>query len=381
MKKSILSATTLSALAAISLAGCASAPSASGGSSSDSTSTSTSTSTSSASTGASGTASKNFKACMVSDLGGFDDKSFNQTSLAGMTRAANELGLQTSKIQSASDADYATNVQSLVKANCSMIVGVGFKLADAVTAAAKANPKVDFALVDATPKTPLPNVQSLEFNTAQSSFMAGYLAAATSKSGKVGTFGGMKIPTVTVFMDGFAQGVQYYNQQKGKNVQTLGWNLAKQDGDFVPGSNGFNDLAGGKNVTNGLISQGADVIMPVAGGSGAGALQAIQASGGKASAVWVDTDGYVTAPANKSVIETSVVKAMDNAVYTSVKNAAEGTFSSKAYVGTLENDGTGLAPFHDFDAKIPADVKSDLNQIKADIISGKIKITSVSQPK
>lgn len=375
MKKSILSATTLSALAAISVAGCASAPSSSGGASTGGTSTTA------ASTTASGTANKNFKACMVSDLGGFDDKSFNQTSLAGMTRAADELGIQTSKIQSASDADYATNVQSLVKANCSMIVGVGFKLSDAVSAAAKANPNVDFALVDATPKTPLPNVQSLEFNTAQSSFMAGYLAAATSKTGKVGTFGGMKIPTVTVFMDGFAQGVQYYNQQKGKNVQTLGWDLAKQDGDFVPGSNGFNDLSGGKNVTNGLISQGADVIMPVAGGSGAGALQAIQASGGKATAVWVDTDGYVTAPANKSVIETSVVKAMDNAVYTSVKNAADGTFSNKPYVGTLENDGTGLAPFHDFDSKIPADVKSDLNQIKADIISGKIKITSASQPK
>ncbi|HET9128568.1 MAG TPA: BMP family ABC transporter substrate-binding protein [Propionibacteriaceae bacterium] len=377
MKKSFLSASAVAAVAALSFAGCASAPTAG---SSASTSASGDTSAS-ASGGASTSAASNVKACMVSDSGGFDDKSFNQTSLAGLTRAGQQLGIQTAKVESSSDADYATNVSSLLTAKCTVIVGVGFKLGDAITAAAKANPNVDFAIVDDAPQGAPSNLQPLEFNTAQSSFLAGYLAAAMSKTGKVGTFGGLNIPTVTVFMDGFAQGVDYYNQQKGKSVQVLGWDAKKQDGQFVPGSNPFGNVSGGQTVAKGLVSQGADILFPVAGGAGVGALQTASDSGGKVSAIWVDTDGYVSVPQFKSVIMTSVYKGMDNAVFASIQAATQGKFSGKAYVGTLANAGTGLAPFHDFDSKIPAAVKSDLNTIKADIISGKITITSKSQPK
>ena len=374
MKNSFLSASALVAVAAMSLAGCASAPT--------SGSSATAAATSAASSDAATTASNaNFKACMVSDSGGFDDKSFNQTSLVGLTRAGEQLGIQTAKVESSSDADYATNVASLLTAKCNMIVGVGFKLGDAVSAAAKANPTVDFALVDDSPQGAPSNLQPLEFNTAQSSFLAGYLAAAMSKTGKVGTFGGMNIPTVTVFMDGFSQGVDYYNQQKGKSVQVLGWDAKKQDGQFVPGSNPFGNVSGGQTVAKGLVSQGADILFPVAGGAGVGALQTAADSSGKVSAIWVDTDGYISVPQFKSVIMTSVYKGMDNAVFTSIQEATQGKFTGKAYVGTLANGGTGLAPFHDFDSKIPAGVKSDLNSIKADIISGKIAITSKSQPK
>lgn len=294
----------------------------------------------------------NFKACMVSDAGGFDDKSFNETSYNGLLRAKAELGVQTNEVQSKNDADYAQNVKSMVDAKCDIIVTVGFKLGDATAAAAKANPNIKFAIVDYRFDKPEANVKGLVFNTGEPSFMAGYVAASLSKTGKVGTFGGMKIPTVTAFMEGYAQGVAYYNKAKSKDVRTLGWDSAKKDGSFIPGANPFDDVAGGKQVANNLIAQGADVLLPVAGPSGEGALQAAQASGGKVGSMWVDTDGCVSQEKYCPVIPTSVGKAMDVAVFEAIKAAMEGTFSNEVYSGTLANGGVYLAPFHEWDPKV-----------------------------
>jgi len=323
-------------------------------------------------------ANKDFKACMVSDSGGFDDKSFNQTSYKGLQDAVKERGLTEVKAESKSDNDYPTNMTAMVNAKCNVIVAVGFKLEDATEAAAKANPTIKFAIVDSAPKTPIDNLKPLLFNTAQSSFQAGYLAAAMSKSGKVGTFGGLNIPTVTIFMDGFAEGVRYYNQQKGKNVQVLGWDDAKQKGLFT---GDFEDKAKGQNNAQNLITQGADVIFPVAGPSGLGGLQAAKASNGKVNAIWVDTDGCVSAEEYCPVLMSSVEKGMDVAVKDAVISVVDNKFDNTQFTGTLENGGTAIAPFHDFESKVPADVKSELDQIKADIISGKITIQSKVQPK
>ena len=329
-----------------------------------------------------GAGASDFKACMVSDSGGFDDKSFNQTSHKGMDDAKAQLGIQTGEVESSANADYAKNIQSMVDAKCNIIVTVGFLLSDATLAAAKKNPDVDFAIVDDTPKgaDAVKNLKPLVFNTAESSFMAGYLAAGMTETNKVGTFGGAKIPTVTIFMDGFAQGVDYYNQQKGKSVSVLGWDAAKQDGQFVPGSNPFKDTAGGQRVAQGLISQGADIVFPVAGESGLGALQAAKASSGKVNGIWVDTDGCTSVAQYCPQLISSVYKGMDLAVFDAIKAAQDGSFSNEPFVGTLENNGTGLAPFHDFDSKVPADLKSELDKIKSDIQAGTIKITSKSQP-
>ena len=311
---------------------------------------------------------------MVSDSGGFDDKSFNETSYNGLKQAVEQLGVTEKKVQSTTDSDYAPNVKAMVDAKCDIIVTVGFKLGDATAAAAKANPKIKFAIVDFAYDTPEANVKGLVFNTGEPSFMAGYAAASLSKTGKVGTWGGMKIPTVTAFMDGFAQGVEYYNKQKSKSVQVLGWDRTKKDGQFNSGSNPFDNVAGGKQVTQNLMAQGADVILPVAGPAGEGALQAAQASGGKVSAMWVDTDGYVSQPNYKSIIATSVGKAMDVAVFDTIKAAKEGTFDNKLFVGTLANKGVYLAPFHDFDSKLSPAATAGLEKIQADIIAGTIKI-------
>ena len=321
-----------------------------------------------------------YKACMVSDAGGFDDKSFNETAYSGLKKAESELGVQTGQIESNSEADFAQNIQSMIAADCDMVVTVGFLLASATEAAAKQNPDVEFAIVDFGSFEGVTNAKGLIFNTAESSFLGGYLAASMSQTGKVGTFGGAKIPTVTIFMDGFAQGVAHYNEVKGKDVAVIGWDAETQDGQFVPGADPFGNLAGGKETANTLMAQGADVLFPVAGPAGLGGLQAAQASGGNVNAIWVDTDGCVSAPEYCDVIISSVYKGMDIAVFDAIKSGMDGDFSGEEFVGTLENEGTGLSPFNEFEGKVSDEVKAELEQLKKDIIAGTIEITSAAQP-
>jgi basic membrane protein A len=340
---------------------------------------STETSTSKASTDPQ---AKKFKACMVSDSGGFDDKSFNQTSYKGLTDAVSELGISDSKLESKSDNEYPTNINTLIQQKCNIIVTVGFKLGDATYAAAKDHPDIDFAIVDfeyfdAKKNPPLPNLQGLVFNTAQPAFLAGYLAAGMTKSGKVGTFGGINIPTVSIFMDGFAEGVAYYNQQKGKTVQALGWDEATQKGVFT---NDFEDKNLGRTKANDLIGQGADIILPVAGPAGLGALEAANSSGGKVNAIWVDTDGCVSAAEYCGSLISSVGKGMDVAVTKSISDAFKDQFSNKTYVGTLDNGGVELTPYHEFDTKVPAELKTEIDQLKTKLESGEVPIKSKVQP-
>jgi basic membrane protein A len=372
VKKTLILAGALLSAAALTLTSCAEPPGAAPEGSA----------APSASTSASG-GGADFKACMVSDSGGFDDKGFNQTSYKGMTDAKTELGIETGEVESQTAADFAKNIQSMVDANCNIIVTVGFLLSDDTLAAAKKNTDIKFAIVDNNdPKTypAVTNLKPLVFNTAQSSFMAGYLAAGMTKTKKVGTFGGAKIPTVTIFMDGFSQGVDHYNKEKGGSVQVLGWNAAKQDGQFIPGDKPFDDQGGGERTAKGLISQGADIIMPVAGPSGLGALQAAKASGGKVNAIWVDTDGCVSAANYCPNIITSVNKAMDVAVFDAIKAAKDDSFTNEPFVGTLENEGTALTPYNEFDSKVPPELKTEVDALKEAIISGEIKIESKSQP-
>lgn len=378
MNKSLLKLASVIGASALVLAGCAEAPNAEPGEPTEVVSPSGSESMESPDAGTEPTA--DFKACMVSDAGGFDDKSFNETAYAGLMRAKDELGIETGEIESNSEADFAQNIQAMIAADCNIVVTVGFLLATATEAAAKQNPDVDFAIVDNNSFEGVDNAKGLIFNTAESSFMGGYLAASMSKTGKVGTFGGLKIPTVTIFMDGFTQGVEYFNEQKGGDVQVIGWDAATQDGQFVPGNDPFGNIAGGKETASTLIAQGADVLFPVAGPAGLGGLQAAQASGGNVNAIWVDTDGCVSAPEFCPNIISSVYKGMDVAVFDAIKAGMDGEFSGEEFVGTLENEGTGLSPFNEFDTKVSDEIKAELDKIKEDIVSGAIEITSEAQP-
>ncbi|RME36310.1 MAG: BMP family ABC transporter substrate-binding protein, partial [Thermoflexia bacterium] len=176
------------------------------------------------------TPEKKFRVGMITDVGGIDDKSFNATSWQGMELAKQELGVEVAYLESQQQADYAANITQFIDQGYDMIITVGFLLGDDTKKFAEQNPNVKFAIVDFAYDPPIPNVLGLTFATDEAAFLAGYLAAGMTKTGKVGTFGGIKIPPVTIFMVGFESGVKYYNQKHGTNVQVLGWDTAKDEG-------------------------------------------------------------------------------------------------------------------------------------------------------
>ncbi|MEU4679559.1 BMP family ABC transporter substrate-binding protein [Micromonospora sp. NPDC023737] len=324
-----------------------------------------------------GDAGKKFSACMVTDVGGIDDKSFNASAWQGLkdAQAANS-NIDPKFVASKAEADYEPNLTQFVNQKCDFILAVGGLMGDATKKIAQANPNQQFGIVDADPG--VDNIYPMQFDTAQAAFQAGYLAAGMSKTGKVGTYGALPIPPVTIFMDGFVDGVAYYNQTKGKNVQALGWDKASQKGSFT---NDFAKQDEGKKVSDTLVAQGADIIMPVAGGSGLGTTAAAKASNGKYSVIWVDVDGCESTP-DCSAIMTTVVKNIPEAVKEAVLKAAGGEKlqAKPGFVGDLANNGVSIAPFHDFDSKVPAELKAEVEKIKADIAAGTITVTSRAQP-
>ena len=336
---------------------------------------------SASSSGGSGTTS-DFKACMVSDEGGFDDQSFNQSGKEGLDRAGADFGIETVAVESKSAADYPTNVDSLIQQKCNLIIGVGFNLADDMTKAAKQNPDVRFALIDAQfTEAGLPNAKPLIFNTAEAAYLAGYAAAGTTKTGKVATYGGQAIPTVQIFMEGFAKGVEKYNADNGASVQVLGWDPANPSGGSFVGD--FKDTAKGQQLTEQFLSQGADIIMPVAGPVGQGTLAAVKAAGGDSDAiVWVDADGYLTTGKDGGApyMLTSVIKEIGTAVYDTVDEAQRGAFSATPYVGTLGNQGVALAPYHDWDSKVSPELKTKIDELKKQIVDGTLDVSTAYDP-
>ncbi|WP_104127404.1 BMP family protein [Cryobacterium sp. Y57] len=329
-------------------------------------------------------AASDFLPCMVSDAGGFDDQSFNQLGFEGLNEAAGELGVTPITVESAAETDYQSNVQNLVDQGCSLIITVGFDLAAATVESALANPEVNYALIDNAAdldddhKVDAPNIKPLLFDTAPAGFMAGYAAAGYSETGVVGTYGGRQIAPVTIFMDGFADGVVYYNEKNDTAVKTIGWDVASQTGSFTGGfAAGVDSFA----KAQALIDQNADVLLPVGGPIFLSAIEAIKSSGKDIAMVGVDADLFETNPANSSLFLTSILKDIKLAVSTVVAASGSGTFDATAYLGTLDNEGVGIAPFHDFESKVPATVIEDIDAIKAGIIDGSITVESPASPK
>jgi basic membrane protein A len=329
--------------------------------------------------GGTGAGATEYTACMVTDTGGIDDRSFNASAWKGLEAAkAQNPSIKTRHTQSTAPADYVPNLTNFANQDCDFILAVGGLMHDATKEVAEANADKQFAIVDSS--APAPNVYSMQFDTAQAAFLAGYLAAGMSKTGKVGTYGGMKIPPVTIFMDGFVDGVAHYNKVKNANVQVLGWNKETQDGSFT---NDFVKQDEGKKVSDTLVAQGADIIMPVAGGAGLGTADAALSSGGKFSVIWVDVDGCESAARYCPVFLTTVVKNIPDAVRDAALEGAKsgGKLLTGGFIGTLENNGVSIAPYHEFDSKVPAELKAEIEQLKKDIIAGTIKVESPAQPK
>ena len=306
------------------------------------------------------------KVGMVTDLGGIDDKSFNATAYAGIQKAIDELGIEGKYLESTQQADYEKNIQQYLDEETDLIVTVGFLLGDATKAAAEANPETKFAIVDYAYDPTIPNVMGLVFGTDQASFLAGYAAAASTKTGKVATWGGINIPPVADFMIGFESGVNYYNEQNGTSVEVLGWDTAASEGSFI---GNFESLDDGRSITESLVQEGADIVMPVAGPAGLGGA-AYCAESGSCMIIGVDVDWTVSASEYSDVILTSVLKNMNVAVFEAIKSVQDGTFAGGLYVGTLANNGVGLA-----DVKGASDeLKAGLDAVKQGIIDGSISV-------
>ncbi len=314
-----------------------------------------------------------FKACQVTDTGGVDDKSFNQAAWEGAQRAAADLGGEAKVLESKSETDYVPNINSFVAEDCDIIVTVGFLLGDATKAAAEANPDMKFSIVDFAYDPVIPNVLGQVFATAEAAFLAGYVAASVTTTGVVGTFGGINIgPPVTDFMDGFVWGVRYYNEQKGADVQVLGWDPDTKEGLFT---GNFDSLSDGRDFAKNLNDEGADIVLPVAGPVGGGsAALAAELGTDTLKIIGVDADWYLTDPDHSGVFLTSILKKIDATVYEAIKQAHDGTFEGGLIVGTLANDGVGLAPFHDFDATVSDETKAEIEAIKQGIVDGSIKV-------
>lgn len=324
-----------------------------------------------------GADASDFTACMVSDEGGFDDKSFNQLAHDGLVQAETELGINTLEAESTSPDDFTPNLQTMVDSGCNIIVPVGFMLADATQAVADANPDTDFAIIDVD-YLQGDNILQINYDTAQAAFLAGYASAGFSESGIVATYGGSQIPSVTIFMDGFADGVAHYNEEKGADVQVLGWNVESQTGEFV---GNFTDNTKAKQITEGFLAQGADVILPVGGPLYQGAAEAIRADGDSAVLLGVDSDLTVGEPGYADIIFVSILKGLDVTVFGAIENALNGTFEGgTVYTGTLENEGVGLSGFGEFESQLPEGMLDELETIQQQIISGEIVVESPSSP-
>jgi basic membrane protein A len=339
---------------------------------------------------------KDWKACVAFDTGGLGDKGFNDLAKKGLDDAK-ALGFQTASAEAQGATDYEGNIQRLIDQGCKTIITVGFLQGSATAKATLANPDIAFGQVDATwnsagddftpgtaddPPPGVPaNFTGLDYQVDQAAMLAGYLAASFSKSGKVGTYGGLAFPGVTRFMDGFYAGVQYHNQQKGTNVEVIGWDGSQADptttGTFVGGSGGtdtWNDPAKGEQFAKTFLDQGVDIVHPVAGETGNGTIKAMLAAG--KWAIGVDNDQAITLPDYAGAILTSAQKAIDVSVLDVIKKTSSGDLGGEDYSGTLANNGVLLAPFHEFDSQISAETKAELETLKAAIADGSVTVCS-----
>lgn len=318
-----------------------------------------------------------FLACQVSDTGGIDDKGFNQSAYAGLEMAQEELGADINFLESTAATDYERNINTFIDEGCDLITTVGFLLGDATAAAAEANADQLFSIVDFAYDPPYDNVQGLVFDTKSASMLAGYLAAGMSQTGVVGTFGGIQIGPVTDFMIGFEAGVNFYNDENGTAVDVIGWDSASGEGTFT---GDFENQDNGRQTAEALIQEGADIIFPVAGPVGLGAMAAVQDSGGDALYIGVDVDQAISVPEYEDIMLSSVLKRIDNAVFASVEQAMSGSFDAPVYVGTLENEGVGLAPYHAFDGEVPQELTDGIAALQASLISGDVTADDWATP-
>ncbi|MDR2296467.1 MAG: BMP family ABC transporter substrate-binding protein [Clostridiales Family XIII bacterium] len=296
---------------------------------------------------------------LVTDVGGVNDQSFNQSAWEGLQRFGADTGANVKYIESKDESGYAPNIETFVDDGIDLIYGVGFMLGDAFAQAGKDNPAQRFAIVDhayAPEDVPNNNVTGILFATEECSFLVGYIAGKMSETGKVGHINGIPSGTMETFSVGYYAGVLTANPD------------ARIMGQY---SESFSDPAAGKNIANQYYADGADIIFSAAGATGNGAIEVAKEKG--KWAIGVDMDQNHIAPDN---VLTSALKRVDNAIYDISSQMLNGSFTGgTTQYYDLKNDGVGYATTGDH---IPADILAEVERIKADIIAGKIRVPATA---
>jgi basic membrane protein A len=308
------------------------------------------------------------KVGLITDTDDLYFKSISWMSYQGLLRAEQELGVIGSVYTSTDPSDFGPNVLQCVQDGNDLCIGVGFLLADAISETAAISPTVSFAVLDVAYEHYLPNVRGIVFSSEEVGYLAGTLAALMSQSKTIGDLGGMPIPPVTAFTEGYRNGAQCADP----GVTTI-----------ISYTNNFDNPMSGAEFAQGMISQGADVIFAAAGYSGNGAILTATQSG--IWAIGVDTDQYVTLFEEGSVpganlLLTSAMKRYDSAVFNTVSDLASGTFTPGTYIENLASEGVGLAPFHETQDAIPLGVQTWLEWIERGLIGGTIQPLEPESP-
>ena len=308
------------------------------------------------------------KVGVVVDTGGVDDKSFNEYTVRGVREATEKTGLDFSYLLSQSTTDFEKNIESLIADGADLVITVGFPLGDATAKAARRHSDVQFAILDnayypgfGCPETVedcytaeggLANVTSLMFAEDEVAYLAGVLAACMSETGRIASVAGMEIPPVVRFVTGFQNGARYVNP----DIITLN--------QYIPD---FDDPATGKVVGQTFVSQGADVIFNSGGNTGNGGLIAAKEAG--LMAIGVDVDQYLTYPEVRGALLSSAMKNVDVAAAAAVEDFAAGQLAGGIRTATLANGGVGLAPYHDWQGRIPQECKEKVETAKQIIMA------------
>jgi basic membrane protein A and related proteins len=313
------------------------------------------------------------KVGLVTNTAGVNDHAFNQLAWGGVQKASQEMGFQAKFLESRQPSDYETNIDALAADGYNVIITIGSSMGDATASKAKQYPDIKFAIVDnAYAISGLANVTSLMFAEDQVGFLAGVLAAGMSRSGFVCSISSVKTSQSERYMRSFFAGAVWQAGPKMKfmnnyiNIQTTDANVPS-----------FDDSTQGKETALRLIGNGCDVVFAVGGDAVNGALLAAKEN--NLPAIGADIDQYTTDPEAQSALISSAMKNVDVAVYNYLRTVADSSVKAGISTGTLQNGGVGLAPFHDWDSKIPADLKAQIQKASDGIKDGSIKIDLPSQ--
>jgi basic membrane protein A len=315
------------------------------------------------------------KVCVVNEVGG-SDSPFNQSVAEGVKQASHKLHVEVATLDAETDSELEENFETFVTdGDCDLIIGVGFTVGPAMDPFAWDYPDQQFVIIDSGFGGAHDNVAEVMFHVDQAAFLAGYAAAGTSKTGKVGVFGGLPIPPITLFMDGFALGVEWFNTENGASVEVLGWDPDLQTGLFTFD---FGNPAAGEAIASDLYDLGADTVFAVAGLTGYGALdEAVlrKADGESVRVIGVDFDWSEEFGDADRVILTSVVKNSGVLAFNQIEALVEGTWASGTFFEGLDTGAMEMAPFHKLNNQVPGSIKRDLKDIREGIIDGSIPTT------